>query len=1779
MIPFRNYRTAADEFSITDLRASFSDQMNAQVQLSHHDAIGVSALRNYSIQQLNEDSSLPRLSADEALRMAEERLGPLSEQGRAELRGGQYTEPGLMKWIESIQFQRAQQAIIGDNNGFLRGGALMAVGFVVPMVSDPVEAGIALIPGGRFVRIGAARLGIGRVLSGSAAQLEREVMQQSTIGRIAHVGRGVATDLVDNVIMNTAREVPYYHIRQMNPLDNYSLQDSFKNVAVGSVAGVGINRMASGAYQGVRRLAGVKPQSPMHPGLVRLLHEDRQKGGDLLDEVLGVVRGVDRLPMAERAAVLNDIGDTLVMAHQLRQPEGAAGTAGAVTRDMPAVTEHAAPPAARGADMGTPADAQPVTAQDRAQVLSPQVQRTAEFLAQQGNAPAKVGQWIEHYTRAWQDDLKTHGPASRDADGGQVQARRERVMQQALEWTQIAPERGVDQLRSAAPETRRSVAQAAVVQMVQGQQLDVRPVLDADAGKLNSADMVGVAQRSHQPQNQVGYDARAALQARQLRAEAAQRQPVDNQPPGRKTVLARSVQELEQAIQAHAQQQQRRQAFLAPVTEKPAVTERAGAMGTQQAADRMPAARSVQSVQSVALVQGAVRDAFGRSSRRLLEAGRVKVVASVADVPGGPYAAGVKTVLRPDGDVYMVADNVSGPEVKGILLHQLGVRTGFERMVGPQVLADIRQQLDDALLRSEPWAQRARAQVPRYTPEGAVHLEMLANVVQHYPDLSLVQQVKATVRSWVYRHFGTARQMMALTDADLSAMALAALRNEARHSRSQAGPVPGQGDVSGGQAGKPVFAEQIAAGEHEIATAQRTGAVLVEAAHQAGDMPHLAQVLEQRLTDVPPQQVRAVLHAMQERMAAVQRQRFDGLPDVQDLDTRPLMQEMATGVALDLEQRAMQQQRVRLLDESKFTARLTDVESVLTPAQEQVQTQTRTQTQMQTQMAAGKDGAGAAGLVAGEKAAMPDSRNQPVSDTRAFVAMLLGDSHAAENKVSSVRQLGREYSLQWEAFLRSDALEGGSWRILADRRHARDIYRVLADKATERDLSGYSPQVRDAADSVMLLNQHIREQLQAEGVYLNAADDVLMPQVHDSARLSYAGYAQWRDFVIPRLDMERTFLQRGVRPGDGVLKAVFDALQEGAHERVDASRVLNGILHDHGRWQHGGAQAPASDAFGHWLYFKNADAQFEYQRAFGTSDVLGMLAYHIRHQAQRLALVKRFGTQPQAMLERLVDGHYESLAADPVRAALFSAGGREIDDAMRLLDGSATQPGHELALQWQDGVQNYRAVQQLGQASSSLLQDLPQDMAALYAPDGDGLLTHAWRTIAQPLTALNGAEQKRALQSMQFLGQSIMGQLASQVDAPGLMAGKLFQGLHNLFGWDAQSQWQNVMRRAFTVEYAALLAGRSDRRFDVLPQRIQSLLTAYDVDAGRWDLLRQAVSLASDGRRFLAPEALAAVPDGAFAKDLLARGQEASAKAIASARAQLADSYRALLRDQMNGAVGALGSRRVPRASLYDGTLAGTAEGELVRVMQEFDSVANAMLYLTWGDGVYSKNVQAMAEFVRDGTNPMTQIANSMTLAGMLHYVGDCAQRVLQGKNPQSAGDAYVWQQALEQSGAAGFYADYLYAQAYRQGQAGGSAEGDYAGGYGAMRMDHLQALYASSRRGDAAAASELGALLYNTPSVDLFYSRQALDYLVTNRIQEALNPGEMKAQLMREVQHSMYMRYPERLEAVNDMFRNTGPNRVRERYRRKGLMPRGEDVHKPLGNGWQAPGMQHRSF
>src|SRR3546814_3442745 len=56
--------------------------------------------------------------------------------------------------------------------------------------------------------------------------------------------------------------------------------------------------------------------------------------------------------------------------------------------------------------------------------------------------------------------------------------------------------------------------------------------------------------------------------------------------------------------------------------------------------------------------------------------------------------------------------------------------------------------------------------------------------------------------------------------------------------------------------------------------------------------------------------------------------------------------------------------------------------------------------------------------------------------------------------------------------------------------------------------------------------------------------------------------------------------------------------------------------------------------------------------------------------------------------------------------------------------------------------------------------------------------------------------------------------------------------------------------------------------------------------------------------------------------------------------------------------------------------------------------------------------------------------------------------------------------------------------------------------------VDDLHDLYSRVKAGDDSAAAGLRFVISNTPFANLFYTRQALDYLILWRLQEAVNPG-----------------------------------------------------------------------
>jgi hypothetical protein len=118
--------------------------------------------------------------------------------------------------------------------------------------------------------------------------------------------------------------------------------------------------------------------------------------------------------------------------------------------------------------------------------------------------------------------------------------------------------------------------------------------------------------------------------------------------------------------------------------------------------------------------------------------------------------------------------------------------------------------------------------------------------------------------------------------------------------------------------------------------------------------------------------------------------------------------------------------------------------------------------------------------------------------------------------------------------------------------------------------------------------------------------------------------------------------------------------------------------------------------------------------------------------------------------------------------------------------------------------------------------------------------------------------------------------------------------------------------------------------------------------------------------------------------------------------------------------------------------------------------------------------------------------------------------RVPDGNDPSE--DSKMFVAALAQGGGMGLMGDFLFGDANRFG--GGmlsSLAGPTAGAandivnlYTSMRDDAL----AGNLRAGKVGADALRVALNNTPFVNLFYTRIALDYLLFYRMQEWMNPG-----------------------------------------------------------------------
>jgi hypothetical protein len=144
-----------------------------------------------------------------------------------------------------------------------------------------------------------------------------------------------------------------------------------------------------------------------------------------------------------------------------------------------------------------------------------------------------------------------------------------------------------------------------------------------------------------------------------------------------------------------------------------------------------------------------------------------------------------------------------------------------------------------------------------------------------------------------------------------------------------------------------------------------------------------------------------------------------------------------------------------------------------------------------------------------------------------------------------------------------------------------------------------------------------------------------------------------------------------------------------------------------------------------------------------------------------------------------------------------------------------------------------------------------------------------------------------------------------------------------------------------------------------------------------------------------------------------------------------------------------------------------------------------------------------------------------MTLFG---YGAMTAKDAIKGKTPRDPTDPQTMAAAMLQGGAMGIYGDFLLGESSRFGR----SLLETIGGPVPSTIADIDELRARLMHGDDVAGSTLKTIISNTPFINLFYTKTALDYLIIYRIQEAMNPGylrRMERRIEKENNQTFFLR------------------------------------------------------
>ena len=421
---------------------------------------------------------------------------------------------------------------------------------------------------------------------------------------------------------------------------------------------------------------------------------------------------------------------------------------------------------------------------------------------------------------------------------------------------------------------------------------------------------------------------------------------------------------------------------------------------------------------------------------------------------------------------------------------------------------------------------------------------------------------------------------------------------------------------------------------------------------------------------------------------------------------------------------------------------------------------------------------------------------------------------------------------------------------------------------------------------------------------------------------------------------------------------------------------------------------------------------------------------------------------------------------------------------------------------------------QLGGAVISSFNDVPISATEMRY-QGQNFMQAVLGAMKGRFTRYNNAEQKEILSSIGVYSDAMTQEIIRRISGDDTLTGKMGRAQQLFFKYNLMNFWTESGRNSNAMMITNWLAKNADHTYSQLPEDLRRVLDIHGIGDAEWNIYRNMDMADSEGRKFMTSNGIRGVPDEVIASYVEGKGMKVTERSVADARDTLEGQLRGYVLDRLNIAMSEPGERT--QAFMKMGTIPGTVAGEAMRFAGQYKSFTASFMQNVLGREVFgrgytpaglgeSKTASLTNALFRNGKGAFMGAANLFVWATLFGYVSMQTKLMLKGQTPRPA-DAKTFMAAAAQGGGLGILGDFMFGEVNRMGAGPVTS----LMGPAASNADAIITLFQQTTRGKSDLGEWYRTALDNTPFLNVFWLRTAMNGLILNRIQDALDPGSLE--------------------------------------------------------------------